>query len=719
MVDTQEIPIDTTTAIRKSSSVYEPKFRTARLDTDVLAKIEKWLNYPQSGITSLQNRKSRVAGQSERSGEYKSLQIYLCSRADILSSESGEQYLVLPDGDKWVDEAERVDEGDDTYESNAIYIRRCYVEIARLMVEHATLTRKRSRMTLSGTSGTGKSFFIKYFVWYLLHPEPGVPVPDVIIWKHSRGGRNGGIYCFGTYYSVNDVPSFVMSSNCEDLLFKRDAWVIYDGEPPRDPPDHCKILVASSPGNLFIDTSHIKQHRKATFFNLYLPTWSLPELLEVGRTIHQLSGSELSAVTTKYTQFGGVARYVFSAGYSVTDKTKKNPILQALSVSALTRAFDDVGSSSLDHATMSGVLVHMIPDTPYYNSFTYQWGSTFIMMKSFDRLFSIKQKEIDCFLVTGESLHLGTLYGLLFEPWFHRRVCAQGYSGRIRKLKPGREMQGITRRKRNNLGTLVNNLGMLVDNLAITKYNIPKLEENRFFYRKHIRPECYNTPTSPNYEGVDSLCPLRGEIFQLTSAQSHPIKTNNLSLLRPLFDDFLEMNPTEKIKFIFVVPPTRFETFPQQTYVSPLKSGQRDSTKSGVSGQDDKSKGMSKEDKKLQTKKSAKKREEVKEKFAALKKESKRKEQEQSKEQKRRKEMIVADGSDTEDKEEDVYVNEADESDPAWAELTEEVEEEFDDSWLEQWVLEMNVDPLTDAIAARNLAEKKQRFTEAIGVTKG
>ena len=45
-----------------------------------------------------------------------------------------------------------------------------------------------------------------------------------------------------------------------------------------------------------------------------------------------------------------------------------------------------------------------------------------------------------------------------------------------------------------------------------------------------------------------------------------------------------------------------------------------------------------------------------------------------------------------------------------------ELEEEFDDSWLGQWVLEMNVDPLTDAIAARNLAEKKQKVTERIGV---
>ena len=373
-----------------------------------------------------------------------------------------------------------------------------------------------------------------------------------------------------------------------------------------------------------------------------------------------------------------------------------------LSVNALIRAFDDVESSNLDHGSTSGVLVHLIPDTPAYNSFTYHWGSTYIMMKSFDKLFRVKQKEIDCLIVTRKSLYMDTLYGLLFEPWFHRRVCVQGYSGRIRKLKPGREMKGITTRRRNNLG-------ILVDNLGITKYNIPRLDENKFFYRKHIRPECYNTPTSPNYEGLDSLCPLRGEIFQLTAGQSHPVKTKNLSLLRPLFEDFLQMNPTEKVKFIFVVPPYRFETFAQQSYISPLKYGQRDVDKSSTISQDIKSKVKSKEEKKFEMQRSVDKKKEVKKRLIELKKEAKRKEQEKIKEKRKRKERKVEDSENGEEEEEDdtIYVNDADESDPAWAELTEEVEQEFDHSWLEQWVLEMNVDPLTDAIAARNLTEKK------------
>jgi hypothetical protein len=683
-----------------------------RSENDLREQKAKWFNFPQAGITPLGERKSHLFNLSHKPGEDKALQIYDCSRADVYTAENGEQYLILPDEDKWADEPEWVDDGDDAYESNSIYIRKPYIEIAKLILEHARgITTKRDRMTLSGTSGTGKSFFIKFFVWLLLHPPEGVLIPEIIIWKHAQGGVNGGIYCYGSFYSVDDIPRFVMSSKCKDLVKKRDAWVIYDGEPPRDPPN-AKVLVASSPGNLFIDNSHIKIHQHAANFNLFLPIWSLEELLEVGRTIHGYSVAQLSVVTTKYTQFGGIARYIFGEGYSVTDKTKKNPISRALSVSALIRAFDDVGSNSLDHGSTSGVLVHLIPDTLAYNSFTYQWGSTYIMMKSFDKLFRVKQKEIDCLIVTGEGLNMGTLYGLLFEPWFHRRVCGQGYSGRIRKLKTGREMKGITTRKRNNLG-------ILVDNLGITKYNIPRLDENKYFYRKHIRPECYNTPTSPNYEGLDSLCPLRGEIFQLTVAQQHPVKTTNLSLLRPFFEDFLQMNRTEKVKFIFVVPPNRFETFTQQSYISPLKSRQpQDANESSTSSQDDKSKVKSKKEKKLEMQRSVDKRREIKKRLTELKKEAKKKEQKELKEKLKRKERKVEGSENGEEEEDDdtIYVNNADESDPAWAELTEEVEQEFDHSWLEQWVLELNVDPLTDAIAARNLTEKRQKLTEVIGV---
>ena len=460
--------------------------------------------------------------------------MYNCWIANIVNQEKGD-YLVIPE------EAEGAwqDEVDDAYSSNAIYIRKSYVDIAELIIKQAEQsTSSRLRMALSGTPGTGKSFFTKYFVWMLLHPcQDTTAIPDVIIWKNIQGGDNGCIYCLGRFYSVDNIPSFVRSSNCKDLVYHKNAWIIYDGEPPRDPPN-CKCLVTFSPGNLNSDISHIKQYRKGTFFKVYLPTWTMAEIMEVATTIHGINPANAPGIIARYKEFGGIARYVLNSGYSPTDPMLKNPIKDVLPMSSIMRALDNVDSRHIYHATTSGAIVHLIPDASY-RSYTYEWGSTHIMLQAFNTLFKITRSEVECLMVMFKGLSLGTLYGLLFEPLFHIRISEQGYSGRIRKLKPGCEMQGITTRKRNNFG-------ILVDNLNISKHAIPTMKQNCFFNRKQILADCYNIPIDPNYEAIDSLCPSRGELYQITSKESHPIKTRNLSLLRPLFNDFLTLHPLRR-----------------------------------------------------------------------------------------------------------------------------------------------------------------------------
>jgi hypothetical protein len=217
MDDIEEIPINTNTMnIKHSSRRTKPKPRT---EFAVHAETANWLHCPPAGITPLQNR------------PYKYAQMKNCSRANMVTAANGEQYLVLPDQETWDDNT------NDHYNSDAMFIRKSYAEIARRIIEHAEIsTSRRTRMTLSGASDTGKSFFLKYFVWLLLHTPSGVSVPDIILWKHSQGGVKGDLYCFGSLYSVINVPQFVVTDICEDLMYKRDAWIIYDGEPPRDPP---------------------------------------------------------------------------------------------------------------------------------------------------------------------------------------------------------------------------------------------------------------------------------------------------------------------------------------------------------------------------------------------------------------------------------------------------------------------------------------------------
>ena len=57
-------------------------------------------------------------------------------------------------------------------------------------------------------------------------------------------------------------------------------------------------------------------------------------------------------------------------------------------------------------------------------------------------------------------------------------------------------------------------------------------------------------------------------MYQVTSAtEHHEIKTETLSVLRQIFANWLATNRT--VKLIFVVPPSRFETYTLQRYIEP------------------------------------------------------------------------------------------------------------------------------------------------------
>src|SRR5437762_5548619 len=88
----------------------------------------------------------------------------------------------------------------------------------------------------------------------------------------------------------------------------------------------------------------------------------------------------------------------------------------------------------------SGMILHLVPDNTL-QQMSYQWGSTAIMETAFETMFRVSKNKIQTFLHAGIGLHLGTFYGLLFEPYFHARVTQQGYSGRIRRLTPSASIE--------------------------------------------------------------------------------------------------------------------------------------------------------------------------------------------------------------------------------------------------------------------------------------
>lgn len=233
--------------------------------------------------------------------------------------------------------------------------------------------------------GIGKSFFTRYFVWSLLHPGRAVEVPETILWANQKEGPNGCLYHRGQIYTVDDVPSLVASSAFKNLVDKKNAWLIVDGEPPQVVP-RCRCLVISSLGNFFKDLPHVKWFRKSCSCRLYLPTWTLEELIEAARVVHGVKEQgDLDKITTRYRWFSGISRHVLR--YAVTlDPHFIDPVKYALNTVSVTTAIEQYDSVDVDAAKASEALIHLIPDETY-RAYKYEWGSTYIMEESFKQLF--------------------------------------------------------------------------------------------------------------------------------------------------------------------------------------------------------------------------------------------------------------------------------------------------------------------------------------------
>ena len=106
------------------------------------------------------------------------------------------------------------------------------------------------------------------------------------------------------------------------------------------------------------------------------------------------------------------------------------------------------------------------------------------------------------------------------------------------------------------------------------------LKYNVFHRLGEIVLDAYNVPDRNNFAAVDVLAPSRGEIFQVTSAENHPVKINHLLKLKSKFDAYLHSG--KKVKFIFVVPRNRFDDYVQQEYKDTSQKEQEAEEDTGV-----------------------------------------------------------------------------------------------------------------------------------------
>jgi len=487
----------------------------------------------------------------ETAGDTSECAILACSLARLVTSETGALFLELPDPeDSWDDPM------DDLYSSSRIFVRQAYVDIQSIIFSRVNALPEdieRYRMMLAGTPGTGKSFFTRYFVWSLLHPPEGQPMPDAIVWKHNQSSPFGSLYYHGEFYTISNADEFIGDEVAEEILLGGNSWIIWDGRPPQVQRD-AKTLVVLSPERMFAEGSHIQKYREVAKLKVYNTPWSFDELVTVATEIHDLPPDTAHDVVLRnWKLFGGVPRLVLNSdNIAGTNSTALRKVDHAIAKMDLKRIL--VAPYTGEKIDTSGVLFHLIPTDDYITGYSYQWASTEIMLRVFHQIFRVTDSFIQVQIPIGGSI--SGAVGLFFEPWFHNRITERGYKGRFRELEKAPDGSSAAA-KRNLLG-----------GIKSTKYKIPILPQNRFYHVSEIQPEKYNIPLNKNFSTIDSLCPARGELFRVTwSEEDHGINAQYLISLKPKFKQFLKDNPNKKVKMIFVVPPHNFDTFRRQSYL--------------------------------------------------------------------------------------------------------------------------------------------------------
>jgi hypothetical protein len=234
--------------------------------------------------------------------------LYQCWNAQLLASD-GNEWLMLPknvsaDGTTsptfWVDDSRIF------YKSDKILVRKSYREIARITVKEFVQHPKEEgiEMLLSGSPGTGKSFFARFFLWQLFHPSAGLSKPEMIIGHCCRRGRIAGwIFYKGQFFVHEDIDQFTRSQDGGRLINPTDCWMICDGT--------AVTLANAWSYRCRRDCPEMRSTSKNleghTRFRVFLPTWYLEELEIATQYIYKIPESEIPEIQKRWMKFGGIA----------------------------------------------------------------------------------------------------------------------------------------------------------------------------------------------------------------------------------------------------------------------------------------------------------------------------------------------------------------------------------------------------------------------------
>jgi hypothetical protein len=152
---------------------------------------------------------------------------------------------------------------------NSLFVRKCYHELYKIIIQSANTTDDSLRILLTGTPGIRKSTFLIYFIIRYLYEQKR----DILIFQPA--GSTDEFYAFAS-------PNIVRKGTYEDFeafFLLSTTWYLVDWKPvsrPKNTP--ATTLFALSPNSIRDDD--FKDFEKVLYTSFCMPVWTYDELEE-------------------------------------------------------------------------------------------------------------------------------------------------------------------------------------------------------------------------------------------------------------------------------------------------------------------------------------------------------------------------------------------------------------------------------------------------------
>ena len=383
-----------------------------------------------------------------------------------------------------------------------LYVRKAYVEIYKEIYE-SCLRRRKMIITVEGTPGVGKTFFLLYMLFRFKEQKVAIGLSIssqcVILDQERKYPRMCDQSELDDYLSAHP-----------ECIYLHDPFVSISGRKsnPILRSSGITIITTSVDGRNTVTVKNI-----TTRMQYYMPVWSCAELVACA---NQCYGgiTRSKVVKTRFHYWGGSARNVLMEDDTGVYR-KFNQILQQVdSVETLLSRLEGTMSDSEPDKRFQWLRHMFVSDD--YRSFFYDWPSKYIRWSVLMQLKEIQQTFIHRIklLANGNYIKSGQLYEDFVKSYF---------------LKSGKS-ELVIRDSSSSLTISVS-----------TNYTL-------FFNDEKITPrkDVLYVPGEENKESIDLVLPPI--MFQITIAKKHSKKKKGIKDIKAAF----EIN--EDWKFCWIIP---------------------------------------------------------------------------------------------------------------------------------------------------------------------